>query len=506
MAMRNINEIKLGVLELESREVPAILGTPQLVNGVVTVHCSDVTTTVLVTQSAGGVQVQDVVAHKTWSFSLAQVKRVDVFGGAGNDTITGRGNVGVRLRLYGGGGDDTIYGAPGRDIIDGGAGDDHLYGRGGNDVILGEAGDDYIDGGAGNDVLSGGDGDDQVNGGPGTDAISGDAGNDTLISIDGGTTDKVDGGPGTDVLWIDKTGSNADEQTGVDGLDIVHAVTGFANGASRTLGDGETIAEPATLNGAGYETFLNHPLFSPNDGPTIDDIVQSVDATGKPVLDDSWLLSGLGAIVNEDPALITQNMVDFGDGTYGVALGGFFFRVDNQLPVTNVGQLNPAYAGLGVDNSIWVPILEKAYADYQAGTNDYAALNGTGGANPAGIPNGVFSAFGFTPTSFSLSQFFSTTQLGSVIKTVVNNDFPAAIAVTALPTPPANQPALIAGQDYTLLSYHVDALGDVTSVVLRNPMGIDGGGSMDSDPNDGILTININDLLATSGTIQFGTP
>jgi RTX calcium-binding nonapeptide repeat (4 copies) len=504
MAMRNINVTQLGVLELESREVPTILGTPQLVNGVVTVHCSDVPTTVLVTQSAAGVQVQDVVVDKTWSFSLASVKRVDVFGGNGGDTFTGRGNVGVRLRFFGGNGDNTFYGGQTRTIMIGGNGNDHLYGRSGNDYIDGGAGDDFIHVSRGNNLLFGSDGNDTIIGGTGTDAITGGNGDNTIVAISN-VTSKIDPGLGANVLWLAKNGTKMNEVISPNSSDVIHAVSSFANGASLVL-NGGPIAEPATLNGAGYETFLNHPLFSPNDGPTIDDIVQSVDATGKPVLDDSWLLSGLGAIVNEDPALITQNMVDFGDGTYGVALGGFFFRVDNQLPVTNVGQLNPAYAGLGVDNSIWVPILEKAYADYQAGTNDYAALNGTGGANPAGIPNGVFSAFGFTPTSFSLSQFFSTTQLGSVIKTVVNNDFPAAIAVTALPTPPANQPALIAGQDYTLLSYHVDALGDVTSVVLRNPMGIDGGGSMDSDPNDGILTININDLLATSGTIQFGTP
>lgn len=491
-----------GVVELEAREVLTVLGTPQLVGGILTVTCSDTTTSVLIDETTPTLRVQDLVTNKVWTYAAGTVKRVDVIGGAGGDTFTVRGDNGVRARLYGNGGNDTIYGGNGRDIIDGGTGNDKLYGRGGNDVVLGADDDDTVDGGAGNDVVSGDNGSDWVNGGVGTDAISGGADDDVLVSIDGGLTDTVDGGPGADALWIDRTGTATDARTGVDGLDTVHSVAAFANGADRTL-NGDRIADPVTTGGAIYERFTNRPLFA-STGPSIDDIVQQINvgsSSTTPILDDGWLLAGLGSVVNAAPEVIAQNIVDFGDGTYGVALGGSFYRIDNDLPVMNMGILSPAYAALGQENSMWVPLYEKAFAEFQTGTPNYNTISGTGGASPAGTPVNVFAALGYTPSSVALTLFADSTQLGAYIQGLIDDGSPLALSVI---TPVAMSP-LMADQAYSILSYSLNGLGDVSSVVVRNPWGIDGGGSMDSDPDDGLITVSIDDLFATEGMLESGT-
>ncbi len=112
----------------------------------------------------------------------------EVWGGDGNDTLTGSSAA------------ETLYGYNGNDTISGGAGDDNLYGEVGEDQLSGGTGDDLLSGGAGDDTMFGedgndifiyaaGDGRDDVSGGSGggwTDAISL-QGMDGAISIDGRT-------------------------------------------------------------------------------------------------------------------------------------------------------------------------------------------------------------------------------------------------------------------------------------------------------------------------------
>ncbi len=79
--------------------------------------------------------------------SLAQLNtsfldnRAEVFGGTGNDTITGSSNADT---LAGQDDDDTLAGGGGDDLLDGGAGNDTLRGNDGNDTIIGGVGDDLV--------------------------------------------------------------------------------------------------------------------------------------------------------------------------------------------------------------------------------------------------------------------------------------------------------------------------------------------------------------------------
>src|SRR5207253_4518260 len=79
-----------------------------------------------------------------------------IYGLAGGDTISADGTS-IPVVIYGGDGNDTLTGGSGDDIIFGGAGDDVITGGAGNDFLIGGMGKDRIVGSAGNDILVAGD-------------------------------------------------------------------------------------------------------------------------------------------------------------------------------------------------------------------------------------------------------------------------------------------------------------------------------------------------------------
>jgi uncharacterized delta-60 repeat protein len=197
------------------------------------------------------------------SYPAARVKRLFVFGNAGNDLIS-IGSAGVLgADVYGGDGNDRLSGGAGNDTLEGGLGADYLRGGAGNDTadyfrridnlavspenaandgalaerdnvrsdietILGGHGDDRITGSGRADSIGGGDGNDRLYGMFGDDRIDGGAGNDTLS-----------GGAGND--WMDG-GLGADSMSGGDGVDTIDYTSrdryrGYDPGVSVTLGD-----------------------------------------------------------------------------------------------------------------------------------------------------------------------------------------------------------------------------------------------------------------------------
>jgi Ca2+-binding RTX toxin-like protein len=125
--------------------------------------------------------------------TVANTGLIQVFGQGGNDTITLNEQNGAlpAANLFGGAGNDTLTG---------GSGGDMLFGQAGNDTLLGKGGNDFLFGGAGNDTLTGGDGDDQV---------FGEAGDDRMVWNPGDDTDLFEGGSGTDTAEVN--GGNGDE-------------------------------------------------------------------------------------------------------------------------------------------------------------------------------------------------------------------------------------------------------------------------------------------------------
>ena len=125
--------------------------------------------------------------------TVANTSLIEVFGQAGNDTISLDEANGAlpAANLFGGDGNDTITG---------GSGNDMLFGQAGNDILLGKGGNDFLFGGDGNDTLTGGAGDDQV---------FGEAGNDLMIWNPGDGTDLFEGGDGVDTAQVN--GGNGSE-------------------------------------------------------------------------------------------------------------------------------------------------------------------------------------------------------------------------------------------------------------------------------------------------------
>ena len=177
--------------------------------------------------------------------TVANTAQIQVFGQAGDDTITideSNGAIPAAL-LFGGDGNDTLIG---------GAGDDQVFGQGGNDLMIWNPGD-------GTDLFEGGDGNDtaQVNGGNGAEVFTLTA-NGTRVrfdrlspapfSLDIGTTENfvlnmnggddqfsatgnlaalinvtVDGGAGNDTIL----GSNGNDHLfGGDGNDFIDGEQG----------------------------------------------------------------------------------------------------------------------------------------------------------------------------------------------------------------------------------------------------------------------------------------
>lgn len=448
---------RLGMEMLERRDVPAVASA--VLSGttlVVTADNADTNATVRLNGPA--VTVQDVAKNKAWNFVASRVTAVEFRGGTANDTFT---NLHATLPLK-------------------------ALGNAGNDTLTGSGGSDWLDGGAGNDTLTGGAGNDWLSGGAGTDRLDGGAGDDVLIALDNAAADTVLVGTGLDAVWLDQTtvgtAIQKDAVTGAAADDRLQLVERFANGADRTL-DGDRIADPAT-KGHAYKAFANHPLFSAA-GPVQADIRQGQ-------LGDCWLLSGLGAVAQDNPTALRHNLVDFGDGTYGVRYGSNFYRVDNDLPVTSAASTTPAYAGLGAGNSLWVAIAEKAFTHYRSTANSYASLEGGWGVEV----NKAFNAA--TTGTKNFNQYASAAALAADLAARLANKESMSIGFLSV----ASGVPVVGYHMYMLSGVVKDAAGKVTGIVVRNPWGVDGAGN--DGKNDGLVTLTPEQVMRCTGAVNWG--
>ncbi|MBC7994015.1 MAG: calcium-binding protein [Rhizobacter sp.] len=118
--------------------------------------------------------------------TVANTSLIQAFGLGGNDVITLSETNGALPRA-------NLFGGAGNDVLTGGSGGDMLFGQADNDTLLGKGGADFLFGGEGNDVLTGGDGDDQM---------FGESGDDRFIWNPGDDTDLAEGGAGIDTLEV----------------------------------------------------------------------------------------------------------------------------------------------------------------------------------------------------------------------------------------------------------------------------------------------------------------
>ena len=395
------------------------------------------------------------------------------------------------VTLLGNLGNDTLIGSAGWDYISGGRGNDLIHGGQGRDILAGDEDNDVVYADSGNDGVFGGPGDDRLFSGTDNDALYGGTGRDTLVSIGGGQGDILNGGSDTDTFWLDNESSEkipdynfyTESKTyhRVAAFDNLH-VNGQDMGApSRDL-LGQPLPNPATTeeNLTTHATYAychqydHNPLFAPG-GPTADDI----DQNG---LGDCYFLAPLSAIARSTPDVIRQSIVDLGDGTFAVnfknGTANHFVRVTGELPVSRYNGL--PYAGLGKGGSIWVPIMEKAWAFYRRNFGSYSSAE-------SGYPSELFNALGVS------NQTTNKSNLATMIKTI-QDDMAKNLAVTICTH--ADTTSVVEKHCYMVSGVVHDHRNgqDKTLIVLRNPWASDGP-SADS-VNDGYVTIDAAKLFA----------
>jgi len=243
-----------------------------------------------------------------------------------------------------------------------------------------------------------------------------------------------------------------------------------------------TLADPITKSATHtYASFAGKPLFAAG-GPTKDDLRQ-----GGPIGDCYWM-STLAAMARVSPDRIRQLVVDLGDGTYAVHFQGNggddqFVRVDADLP-TSGGSL--VYARRGAGNSIWSPIIEKAWTFFRDNKGTYASIE-------YWHPEYLHSPYDALDVAVhkedTVASYWngSTPGSGQNVLKAIKGELDAGLGVTISgPHPLDGTTQMVAGNYHSgAHAYMVESVAaDFSSITIRNPYATQG-------PNgDGYTTIS----------------
>lgn len=455
-------------------------------------------------------QVQVTLNAWKSTFSASSVTGIVFEGGAGNDDLTC--TVSTPMTANGGDGDDVLRGCSGPDFLVGGYGQDTIYGNGGADTIWGSGGSDFLYGGdgddhvrghGGNDTMYGGNGRDWMDGGSGNDKLYGESGQDLLVTVGNGV-DTITGGYQWDNVWMDTADTMTDPSSNELSLGYVHDIASFdpisySGGLTSTpIGldpVGEDLPDPLPHFDGTSQSLVDYsaqPLFAAA-GPTKDDIFQG--DTG-----DCYFLAPMSALADHSQEFIRKMVVDLGDGSYAVRFhrdgAEHYVRVDADLWTTGGA---PRYADLGQDGSLWVPIVEKAYAVFRKQQGTYASIasgNGTldehlnvgkdswevdDGVDPqdvvdwfaAGKPKGTISLKVNAGALATLSWLKAQRDAGKAVYTGARSGISNTTAIKLDdPSTSGNESTYRRGQHIYMVDHvTTDANGNPTALVLRDPYG-----------------------------------
>jgi hypothetical protein len=240
--------------------------------------------------------------------------------------------------------------------------------------------------------------------------------------------------------------------------------------------------------------FAGHPLF-PSDGPSKDDVFEGT-------VGDCYFMATVAALAESNPEFIRRTVTDMNDGTYTVR---FFqqsgvptcVRVNSDLWIDRSGGL--AYARLGRQGSLWVPILEKAFALCRRNPTGYDSIYGgagkevnslvwnysfinidSTGVDPndvvrwvnEGARDGVLKYTIYTRTIQFLNQVYVLRKSGRAMvmggPVKFGNDTPLVPASAGFEKSTYHR-----GQHVYMVDHVVmDANGNCTGIVLRDPWGL----------------------------------
>lgn len=306
----------------------------------------------------------------------------------------------------------------------------------------------------------------------------------TIVTLDGGT-DTVTGNGANTAYWVDpndKVNASAAEKTN-GGLHVVsrmyqpNQLTVGAAGFVSSIRNGPKLKDPSAATST--TTRLTSSSFF-GTGPVQSDINQGQAS-------NCYFLTTLQSLAHLQPARLEQMGVDLGDRTYIIAFqrGGQseYVRVDGDLPSSGPYANGLLYAHPGASGNQWVPIFEKAYAEFRTGANSYSSLD-------YGFMTSVYSDLGVSASIYGLptdqNDFYDT----------ASDKLSANKPVDILTNSTIHNAPLISSHTYSVVSVSKDTSGTVW-LTLQNPWGFDGANA-DSNPGDGLITLNYATLKANS--------
>lgn len=266
---------------------------------------------------------------------------------AGNDTLTYASPLGIEL--FGGAGDDTITGGTGPDVLHGGTD---------NDVLNGAAGNDILNGDDGNDILSGGLGQDTANGGAGNDQIT--------MLVTSGNVDMIDAGDGTDTLVLSGV---------VPGNHMVVIDLSSATNQIVSIGDVVGASTESGLENVNAALIGSSVTVTGSDGDNV--IIGSIG--------NDQLTGGLGqdggAGNDQITMLVTAGDVDVADGRAGTDTLALVGGVDGDgVVVVNLSSLTDQVTRIGTADP--ESLVQKNFENLDAsGLGSSVNVTGSAGAN-----------------------------------------------------------------------------------------------------------------------------
>jgi len=244
--------------------------------------------------------------------------------------------------------------------------------------------------------------------------------------------------------------------------------------------------------GLSLASFTTHQLFA-TDGPSKNDVFQGDGG-------DCYFLSALAALADAHPDFIRNTVTNLSDGTYVVRFfqpNGVktYIRVTAELWVDRSGV--PMYARPGHQGCIWVPIIEKAFAICRRKPSYGSLVGGNGrennnlvwkhtsikidesGVNPdavvswfnSGAPEGYLKDTLCARAQTFLGQINTQRKLG---KGIILGAPPGFSNKTPLvPSSAGLEKSTYRRGQHVYMVDHVtiDAKGNFTGIVLRNPGG-----------------------------------
>jgi Ca2+-binding RTX toxin-like protein len=405
---------------LTERLLPAIVATFSPCAGVLTVFGDAQDNTITVSRdTAGHILVNGgAVAIRGGAPTATNTSQIQVFGQAGNDAITLDETNGTlpAAQLFGGAGNDTLTGGSGNDLLFGQAGDDVLLGKGGADQLFGGDGNDTLIGGTGNDLVFGQAGDDLIiwNNGDNTDLNEGGAGNDTVevnganagdiftvaangarvrfdrtnlipFTLDIGTTENLVVNPngGADSVTIND----------LTGTDLTQVTVNLATPPGGGTGDGA--ADSVVVNGTNAADSIT--VAGDAGGVTVSGLAAKVTITGAEAANDQLTINALDGDDSVSaaalPAATVKLTVDGGAGNDTIvgSAGADMLIGGDGNDLINGGKGNDVVLmGEGDDTFVWNPGDGSDTIDGQGG-HDTMLFNGSDDAEKIDIsagPNG----------------------------------------------------------------------------------------------------------------------